>query len=875
MQVIKPFSLGLQTRSIEYRRRIGLCITAQVYFPFAPKGEGTAWTEMSMWNFLGKEMPQGPLIDEGVAKTTPEYLVHGSAYAPGGRAGACEVRVRVGALKKRLRVFGPRYWNGKEISAPLPFERVPIDWAHAYGGSDFAPNPAGMGRDVSELRGTRVRLLPQVELAAQPITAPDQAVEPASLGLIDLTRPQRSRYQGTYGEHWLQEQSPGFADDLDWRFFNLAPADQWFDAPLAGDEPFAFTHMHPDKPQVGGHLPGLRARCFVNRGTADAPRLHEAPLKLTTAWFFPHAERGILLFQGLVSCVEDDASDISLLMGALERIGDPRSEAHYAEALARRLDPRLGGLQSLRESDLMPTGLKGSDPDFEQMQQDYRPGGLMAEAQRRGAMLRLQIARDEAKAQGVDPDALGLLMPAPQLTPTLEELPDYVATQQAAALNAQVSAALDAAEQIARARATAKRHGIDPDSLVHRGPPTYRAEAHLKDIQAQVPAGAKGPDGKPLVDVPVLARRLAQVEAMERSAYLAAAHTQPPARPVGPERAALLRDTVQRAHAKGQSFFAADLTGADLSGMDLRGADFTAAWLESANLQGALLQGCSFACAVLAHADLSAADATEADFGQANLGKARLHTTRFVRANLAGVNFSDTALAQTDLRQATLHHARLLGASFGLADWRGVQAEGLVFHRATLTGLVLHQAQLVQPQFIECDLSGADFSAARLDRPSFVHCTGRGTRFTKADLRGAVFVQSCDFSQADFAGARLAGSNLRGTRLTGASLRAAELDRCDLSDAALDGADLGGATLRGALMVKSSLRAAVLAEANLMEAVVQRADLRGADLRGSNLFQADLSRVHTDPGTALAGALLQRAKTHPRRAPERAGGASP
>lgn len=868
MQIVKPFSLGLQTRCIEYRRRLGLCITAQVYFPFAPKGEGSAWTEMSMWNFLGKEMPEGPLIDEGVAKTTPEYLVHGSACAPGGRAGACEVRVRVGALKKRLRVFGPRFWNGREISEPLPFEQVPLDWAHAYGGSDFAPNPVGMGRDTTELRGTRVRLLPQVELAAQPITAPDQVVEPASLGRIDLTRPQRARYQGSYGERWLKEQSPGFADDLDWRFFNLAPADQWFETPLQGDEPFAFSHMHPDKPQVGGHLPGLRARCFVNRGSADAPRLHEAPLKLSTVWFFPHAERGILLFQGLVPCTEDDAGDISLLMGALERVGEPKTEAHYAEALARRLDPALGGLQSLRDNDLMPAGLMGSDPDFEQMQQDYRPGGLMAEAQRRGAMLKLQIARDEARARGVDPDALGLLMPAPQLAPSLEELPEYVAKQQALALNAQVSAALDAAEQIARARETARRHGIDPETLVHRGPPTYRAEQHLQQILAQVPAGAKGADGRPLVDAPSLGRRLAQVEAMERSAYLAAAHTQPPARPVAAERAALLRDTVQRAHAKGQSFFAADLTGADLSGMDLRGADFTAAWLESANLQGALLQGCSFSCAVLAHADLSAADASEADFSQANLGKATLHTTRFVRANLSGANLSDTPLAQTDLRQATLDHARLLGASFGVADWRGVKAEGLVFHRATLTGLVLHQATLLQPQFIECDLDGTDFSAATLERPSFIHCSGRGSRFTGATMRGAVFVQGCDFRQADFTGARLAGSNLRGTGLGGASLHGAELDRCDLCAASLDGADLAGASLTGALMVKTGLRAATLSEANLMEAIVQRADLRGADLRASNLFQADLSRVHTDAGTTLAGALLDRAKTYPRRLPD-------
>ena len=45
MQVIKPMALGLCTRPIEFKRRLGLSVTASLYFPFRPAGQGTAWLE--------------------------------------------------------------------------------------------------------------------------------------------------------------------------------------------------------------------------------------------------------------------------------------------------------------------------------------------------------------------------------------------------------------------------------------------------------------------------------------------------------------------------------------------------------------------------------------------------------------------------------------------------------------------------------------------------------------------------------------------------------------------------------------------------------------------------------------------------------------
>ena len=864
MQVIKPMALGLTTRCVEFKRRLGLSLTGSLYFPFKPGAEGTVWTDMSMWKFLGAEMPEGPLIDEGVVKQRAEFLVHGSAYAPGGSATACEVVAQVAGRRKVLHAVGPRQWVGRRASDPAPFSSVPLDWRHAYGGAGFAPNPVGIGRARPDAPG-QPQALPQVLLPQVHPMHPEQDINPAGLRAIDCTWPQRARHAGTYDDAWVKGQMPGFANDIDWRYFNLAPEDQWFDHELRGDEAFEFVNMHPEKPRVGGALPAFRVRCFADHGDGKTPKLREVPMRLTTLWFFPHAERGIALFQGLAECQEDDASDIGLLLGAVERLGEVKPTTHYLDALQRRRDPKHGALQALRESDLVPTGLRGQDPEFEAMLADYKLDGAAGEAQRRGAIFRAQLGIDQARAAGKDPVAMGLTLPQREPVPSLEELPAYLIKKEAEVLDAQVNAMLDAVEQRNAALEKAQAAGLDPDSLVQRGPPAYRAQAHLAQLQTAVASGAAMGQALPTFDAAKIAPRLMQLEASARSNYLLSAHEQAPAQRLDASRAQALREAVKRAHAEGQSFMGADLTGADLSGLDLRGADFTSAWLESANLAGAKLDGAGFAFAVLAHADLSAADARQCDFTGANLGRATLKEARLVQATLNNAVLSHTALAQTDLRGARIDRIKLDGASFGLADWRSVQGAGLVFIKAQLEAMVFTRCRLVQPTFIDCDLSGVDFNGATLERPTFVKCKGVASRFKEAVIEGAVFVDGCDFSQADFSQARMKGSNLRGATLTGADFKAAMLDDCDLSDCQAEGAEFSGASLRSALLIKTRLAGARLFGANLMNAIVQRADLRRADLRDANLYGSDLSRVQLDAGSLLLGANADRAKTHPRR----------
>ncbi len=862
MQIHKPACVGLGCRPIQFRGKLGLSISAMLYLPFRREPPFALWTEPSMWSFLGKQMAE-PLIDEGVLKTMPEYLVHAVAFPPQKNAAACAVRARVGGREKTLVVHGDRVWNGSVAGAAAPFDLMPLDWSRAYGGPDFAANPVGKGRGPD---GPQPRALPNTEYAVSPLTRPDEEIVPAGFGRLDPMWLTRARHRGTYDENWLPQHAPGFPPDLHWRHFNMAPPDQWFNKPLVGDEPFEFEHLHETKKIVGGRLPGLRCRAFVRyRGGAHAGKLRDVPLQLSTLWFFPHAERAVLIFQGLADIAEDDAADVAVLMGAVERVGEARSDAHYLEVLGKREHPQLGGLYALMDSDLLPAGVDNVDPDMAAIEADYKVEGFLGEAQHRGAEVKVERARQRVKELGLDPDQLGVKMPPREPVPTLSELPAYLERALVTATAANKQAIAQAQVDIRKAAATARANGIDVETAQVRGPPRFSAGAELRKLiavlahQPDIAAGAR--------ELLAAAPKLAQAEAATRMAYLASAHLQVPAGRRTDPGAARLRELVLLAAAEGTSMARWDLTGADLSRLDLRGADLQNAHLESADLSGTRLAGARLRQAVLAHATLTGADFSDADLSCANLGAGTLAGARFERADLTGAILSCAALDGTSFKLAKLAGVQLLETKFGACDWSGAAAPALCFIKADLTGLLATGADLAGCNFIECRLDGIRFGAARLVGANFLKCSAVGAHWAGADLAQAVFTDGCDLSRGDFTQANLAQANLRGARLAEGVLAGARLDGADLSEADLGGADLRQATLRAALLVRTALAHARAAQSNWMNAIAQKADLRGADLSASNLFAMDLSQARLDQSTGVGNVLADRVKIHPKRRP--------
>jgi uncharacterized protein YjbI with pentapeptide repeats len=860
MHVIKPQVLGLTSRPIEYRKRMGLSVSAFLYVPFAQAAHGTLWTEQSMWNFLGGEM-KPVLIDEGIKKLTSEFLVYGYAY-PRERPNAVAVRARLGTREKTLLVFGDRYWKGIRATEPIPFERMPLTWDRAYGGEGYAPNPAGRGRAVIDGR----RWLPNIELPGSRLLAPDDVVTPAGFGMLDVTHPQRARYRGTYDQAWMKEHAPGFAPDLDWSYFNLASSDQWLNGPLKGDESFALDNMHPQRPLIEGALPRLAVRIFIKRKTRDGGTgdltLAEVAMSPTTVWFFPHAERLVLIFHGLAKVGEDDGSDVVQLIGGVERPGEPKDVSHYANVIAKRQDIKRAAVEALNDGDLVPAGLDTADPESERMQAVMRSEGLREEAAYRRAQIDVGMARDQLRAQGKDPDALGVRLPPREKPTSSADWPAYLERVQRETDAQQWAAVEDAVTHLERVLAFAQQTGRNPADLVPHGPPRFQARVELDEIaKGFARAGAR-------FDRTAIEDKLKQQELMLHHDYLRNAHMQAPAVPLQGEQAAEARREIEWLLSRGlRTLPGIDLTGVDLSKLDLRGVDFSGAWLESANLSEANLTGANLTAAVLAHANLSRATATGANFQSANLGRAQLAGSVFDQANLRSATLRFCKFGGTRFHGTNVNAADLLDTAWGAADWSGVSGEGVLFYKLDLKGMVLRDSNLSSCNFIECDLTGVDFRGAALSSVSFVTCKADGAHFAGATLPGASFVERTSLAGADFAHANLAGANLAECMLDGARLVRATLEGANFGRASLVGCDARFANAKGALLRRTVLARARLTGANFKDAILQHADLRGADLRQANLFGADLSRVRLDGDVRLDGALLERARTYPRLTP--------
>jgi uncharacterized protein YjbI with pentapeptide repeats len=856
MQIIKPLALGLCTRPIEYRKKFGLCISAVMHVPFAQGDKGVLWGEQSMWNFLAKEMTQ-PLIDEGVSKLKPEFLLQGFAFTQADRPNACAVRARLGGVEKTMLAFGPRYWKGQQASEPAAFEKLPLNWANAYGGPQDVNNPLGKGQALVD----GVQWLAQLEMPQSRAIKPDQRIEAAGFGALDIMHPQRAQYRGTYDENYLKEHAPGYPTDLDWRYFNMAPADQWLEK-LQGDEPFSFEHMHPTKAKVEGNLPGLRAKVFANYKTRDGgEKLREIPMRLTTAWFFPHAERCILISHGLAEIDTDDGSDILGLVGAVERLGQPKPDAHYLKVIEMRADPKLGAVHILRDSDLLPEGLSIVDPEFEQAKQAFAMDGLQAEAQYRRSQVDVELAREQARSMGKDPDALGIKMPVREKVPQGDELAAYVEKQMKEAEKQQWQALDDVLTQVEKALEFADKNKINLADLQHRGPPKFSAEAFLQELQKSGQLQSQ--------DSRAIYQKLIQKEAVDKLGYLQSAHMQPPARPMPTQEAKALRAEMTIASQKKLHYFPGiDFTGADFSGLDLRKFDFSGAWLESVNFTGANLSGANLSGAVLAHANFSQAILVGAQLVAANLGRAKLKGCVLDSADLSNATLMHCSFADVQMPRANLVNAMILETTWGSMNATGVQAAGQTFYKLDMKGMILAEANLSGCNFIECDLTGVDLRGANVCGSTFITCKLDKAQMQAVLGKGAVFVKDCSLAGADLSQANFANCNFGASKMPGVRLIKAVLDGANLSDAVISQADARLASAKGALCRKMVAKDAQMAGINFQDAVLQNADLRSIDLRSSNLFGADLSRVKLNGSVQLDKALLTRARTWPRLTPE-------
>lgn len=244
-------------------------------------------------------------------KPMTDVILLATAHAPGGRkVPFLDVGVQVGTGRSIFRVFGDRKvyatGSGLAFTAPVPFDRMPLDYGLAYGGKDdkseegvpyvYPKNPVGKGFVVkNNLKALQDLILPNLEIPTKLLTPQNLVLQkferwpdwpdPAGFGCtgrnfhprytmaglpadqqasVEMDRQVTLQKMPQVGSGPASEPPPPVAV-LNMQFFNSASQGLAFPY-LAGNETVKLAHLDKDVPQFSFSLPGERPRAWLDVG---------------------------------------------------------------------------------------------------------------------------------------------------------------------------------------------------------------------------------------------------------------------------------------------------------------------------------------------------------------------------------------------------------------------------------------------------------------------------------------------------------------------------------------------------------------------------------------------------------------------------------
>lgn len=228
------------------------------------------------------------------------------AHAPGGRPlPDWNVRVQVGAVRKELRVTGPRAWvrEGGEwkLNDPQLVSEVPLRYERAFGGAWktswgethlFEENPIGVGFVEGEVPwGTDEIPAPQIESPDDPVVEWGKRYRPEGLGPIARSWQPRLRKAGTADDDWQRTRWPQLPLDFEYSFYNTAHPDLIAPGFLRGDEEVELEGLWPEG-VLRFWLPGRGVGVLVEhsagsklcRAPLDSMNVHLEALQVQLVW---------------------------------------------------------------------------------------------------------------------------------------------------------------------------------------------------------------------------------------------------------------------------------------------------------------------------------------------------------------------------------------------------------------------------------------------------------------------------------------------------------------------------------------------------------------------------------------------------------------
>lgn len=896
MKVTKPDTMAVVRRTQRLKGQNRLCVGLVAFFAFDAKGVQALQPEAQLWQQLPQQPGAPAALDDGWAKPAGEFMVYAEACAPAGRPAVhVDVTARVGSLARTLCVHGDRHWTLLGLrSAAQPFVRLPIAPHTAFGGAASPVNPVGLGLPPTDDAPHR---LPNVEVLRAPLVFPTDRPEPAGFWGLDGAAPQRLALLGATGEAWARSTWPHLPDDTSAAYFHSAPpAQRLSDGFFKGDESFELVNLHPTRPLIQGHLPGLRARCVAVMGRAgEAECVVDLPTQAETVWLMPGIACGAVLYRAVLPVQDEEALDVHELIAQWEDLADQPTPAEALRAAAAppaapgvpmaepasaaAVDAAAGaipspaaalavpGMQAMaQERSAFEAQLPASDPDLARIQ------GL---ADQMNADTDRLLADNGLSRADIEP----MLRPAP--VPAKEWSLDDI-EKLAADMNADtdrllaengltradvappVPAPLPPSSQVdveaftqqmnAERRALLDANGLtDADVAAFVREHTGNEElAHSLEAPIAFPAPVEAPSALPAASGMALPGELSAVDALappEAASDAARAPVLPPVTPP-PQAQALTREDVIAMHARGEGFVARDLSGLDLSDLDLSGADlreavlegtvFKASQLAGARFDGALLQQADFSGAALQGASLAVVKAHGANFAAARLDQAVLSG-----ADMTGADFSAASLVQSQATRTDFSGSRMAGLQAA-----GLQAPSANFGGCALARSDLSGAQLQAARFEQADVSGAQLVAIQGALSDWHAAKAEGVDFSGADLRNSRAGANASFADAQFTGAHLDQAAWGGVDLQRARLDQATLTGVDWTAVQAHGLQMRGADARGARFDRAELAQADVRGSNLMGASLHRAQLDGtlldlSNLHGADLYGSTIGRAHS------------------------------
>lgn len=864
MQIVKPLEVSLLQRSFQYKQQYKMTVTSMFGFKFS---DSEILLEADAWNALTQELnTEITRLDSGFPKQQAEFLVYGSFYSPTGQSvQESYVQAKIGSLSKTLAVVGDRYWDSSSITAPMPFKKMPINFEHAFGGSACKKNPLGKGLvPIKNADGKTQHPLPNIELANQRILTKADQFTPASFGAIDINWEPRSLKLGTYDEQWQKKDAPGLASDIDWSAFNTATADQRLKGFFTGNESFEITHMHAKKPVVQGKVPPIRPRTFALQNA----NFKEIDLNFETLILLPNVEIGIMLFRGVTTTSQFDASDITDLLLAYENLSDPKRELnHYQDQLKQRTDPETKFKYALSTVGIIPTKqtcgfqrlLDASGENSEGYAEQNSSRKIELEKEKMVKQAKLNIAQ-MATIQGVDPKQYQVQIEAKaqqvvkqqtenskaqnladQIAPVNTKDPSKIdlskidfsqmeklnkeMQQQSQTVKAQVIAELETLLKTLKAdglKESAQNVQKTLNQLQAKTPyprPQVSAiQAMLDFLQSDLKEQALPATQAGLPSRAFLQDSQKKIISSFLQGYKECAHLQKDMQPTKAPN--LTSEEVLNHLAEKKNIAYQDYSGADLNQKTIEQANLSQTFLEEVNLANSCLVNVDFHESILCKSKFNNAQCTKVNFSDCNLGCA---------------DFQGACFTNCNFKNAILEQANLHGSCFNNCEFENVN-----FLDCQLSQLKIQNSLLEDSNFINVKMENCNFQKSTFTNCNFLNNQLKAVNFSGSNLTKATFteLQAEDFDcqQAILNQVRFVG----GACFKNANFARIKAQKSNFSEAVLNECNFNHADLREALFAKSQLRKVNFEGVQARLAQFQQADLTNANLQKANLAESSL-----------------------------------